>query len=57
MKLPPIEFGYRYITRSGRISNERLRQTAPKFMARYDEYTANKGPGAAQASQSPTSAC
>lgn len=36
MTLPPIEFGYSYITRSGRISNERLRRTAPKFMACYD---------------------
>jgi hypothetical protein len=45
MKLPPIEFSYSYITRSGRISNERLRQTAPKFMARYDKHIANKDPG------------
>jgi 2-polyprenyl-6-methoxyphenol hydroxylase-like FAD-dependent oxidoreductase len=45
MKLPPIEFGYSYITRSGRISNERLCQTAPKFMARYDRHVANRGAG------------
>jgi 2-polyprenyl-6-methoxyphenol hydroxylase-like FAD-dependent oxidoreductase len=38
MKLVPIEFGLSYITRSGRISNERLRQTAPAFMARYDNH-------------------
>lgn len=40
MKLPPIEFGYSYITRSGRINNDRLRQTAPNFMARYDAHLA-----------------
>jgi 2-polyprenyl-6-methoxyphenol hydroxylase-like FAD-dependent oxidoreductase len=38
MKLVPIEFGLSYITRSGRINNERLRQTAPAFMARYDNH-------------------
>lgn len=43
MKLPPIEFAYSYITRSGRVSNERLRRTAPQFMARYDRYMANAG--------------
>jgi 2-polyprenyl-6-methoxyphenol hydroxylase-like FAD-dependent oxidoreductase len=42
MKLPPIEFGHSYITRSGRVSDERLRQSAPKFMAHYDARMANK---------------
>ena len=36
MKLAPVEFGYRYITRSGRINDERLRALAPRFMANYD---------------------
>lgn len=36
MKLDPTDFGYSYITRSGRISDERLRALAPKFMQRYD---------------------
>jgi hypothetical protein len=39
MKLPPVEFGYSYITRSGRVSNDRLRRSAPEFMARYDAHT------------------
>jgi 2-polyprenyl-6-methoxyphenol hydroxylase-like FAD-dependent oxidoreductase len=38
MKLPPIEFGYSYITRSGRIDNDRLRRSAPNFMASYDAH-------------------
>jgi 2-polyprenyl-6-methoxyphenol hydroxylase-like FAD-dependent oxidoreductase len=38
MKLPPIEFGYSYITRSGRIDDDRLRRSAPNFMASYDAH-------------------
>jgi 2-polyprenyl-6-methoxyphenol hydroxylase-like FAD-dependent oxidoreductase len=38
MKLPPIEFGYSYITRSGRIDDDRLRRSAPKFMASCDAH-------------------
>jgi 2-polyprenyl-6-methoxyphenol hydroxylase-like FAD-dependent oxidoreductase len=36
MKLAPLDFAYSYITRSGRIDNDRLRAVAPGFMARYD---------------------
>jgi 2-polyprenyl-6-methoxyphenol hydroxylase-like FAD-dependent oxidoreductase len=36
MKLAPSDFALSYITRSGRIDRERLRRTAPKFMARYE---------------------
>ena len=36
MKLSPIEFGYTYMTRSGRIDDDRLRKLAPKFMAQYE---------------------
>ena len=44
MKLPPIEFGYSYITRSGRVDNDRLRRSAPNFMARYDAHKENRNP-------------
>ena len=36
MKLSPIEFGYAYMTRSGRIDDDRLRKLAPNFMAQYE---------------------
>lgn len=39
MKLTPLEFGYNYMTRSGRVDDDRLRQLAPKFM---EEYEANR---------------
>jgi 2-polyprenyl-6-methoxyphenol hydroxylase-like FAD-dependent oxidoreductase len=41
MKLSPIEFGYSYITRSGRVDNDRLRRSAPNFMARYEAHIDN----------------
>jgi 2-polyprenyl-6-methoxyphenol hydroxylase-like FAD-dependent oxidoreductase len=36
MKLGLMEFGYSYITRSGRIDDARLRAMSPLFMARYE---------------------
>jgi len=36
MKLGLMDFGYSYITRSGRIDNQRLRAMSPLFMARYE---------------------
>jgi benzoate-CoA ligase family protein len=36
MNKSPIDFGFDYITRSGRINMERLRKMAPDFMAQYD---------------------
>jgi 2-polyprenyl-6-methoxyphenol hydroxylase-like FAD-dependent oxidoreductase len=36
MRLAPLDFAYSYITRSGRVHNDRLREMAPSFMARYD---------------------
>jgi benzoate-CoA ligase family protein len=35
MALPPVDFAFDYLTRSGRVDMERLRQIAPAFMARY----------------------
>jgi 2-polyprenyl-6-methoxyphenol hydroxylase-like FAD-dependent oxidoreductase len=36
MKLGLMDFGYSYITRSGRIDDARLRAMSPRFMARYE---------------------
>lgn len=36
MKLELMDFAYSYITRSGRIDDERLRAMSPAFMARYE---------------------
>ena len=35
MQLDPIDFGYNYITRSGRVTMERLKKIAPSFAANY----------------------
>jgi 2-polyprenyl-6-methoxyphenol hydroxylase-like FAD-dependent oxidoreductase len=35
MALEPLEFAMSYLTRSGRIAPERLRQSSPQFAARY----------------------
>ena len=36
MALDPIDFGFDYITRSGRVTIERLRKIAPEFAATYE---------------------
>lgn len=36
MELRPYDFAHSYITRSGRVDDERLRQMAPRFMAAYE---------------------
>lgn len=38
MQLPPMDFAHDYLMRSGRISEERLRQIAPKFARDYATY-------------------
>jgi 2-polyprenyl-6-methoxyphenol hydroxylase-like FAD-dependent oxidoreductase len=35
MALPPLDFAMSYLTRSGRIDPERLRQSSPRFAERY----------------------
>jgi hypothetical protein len=36
MRLEPLELAMSYITRSGRIDEDRLRAMSPRFMALYD---------------------
>lgn len=36
MDLPPVDFAFDYITRSGRVDMDRLRRMAPDFAARYE---------------------
>lgn len=36
MRLPPLDFAFDYITRSGRIDMDRLRRMAPRFMQDYE---------------------
>ena len=44
MDLPPLDFAFDYLSRSGRMDMERLRQIAPQFMARYEEEKCNQPP-------------
>jgi hypothetical protein len=41
MKLAPLDFGYSYITRSGRIDDSQLRAMSPRFMEGYDARSSN----------------
>ena len=38
MTLPALEFAFSYLTRSGRMDRQRLRDLSPGFMARYEQY-------------------
>ena len=44
MKLSLMAFAHSYITRSGRIDDERLRAMAPEFMAQYDAHAPGVAP-------------
>jgi benzoate-CoA ligase family protein len=44
IKQSPVNFGFDYITRSGRVDIDRLRTMAPGFMARYEASRADMGP-------------
>jgi 2-polyprenyl-6-methoxyphenol hydroxylase-like FAD-dependent oxidoreductase len=41
MKLAPLDFGYSYITRSGRIDDNQLRTMSPRFMEGCDARSSN----------------
>lgn len=47
MALDPYAFAYDYMTRTGRVSDDRLRGIAPDFMARYEAYRDGAVQGAA----------
>ncbi|MEZ5476495.1 MAG: benzoate-CoA ligase family protein [Thiolinea sp.] len=49
MQLPPLDFAFNYITRSGRVDRQRLRGLAPEFMARYEAWEAECAATADQA--------
>jgi 2-polyprenyl-6-methoxyphenol hydroxylase-like FAD-dependent oxidoreductase len=56
MQLPPMEFAYDYLMRSGRLTRDRLRQLAPKFVADFETYEASRNdPRQAQVTSARTS--
>ena len=49
MGLAPLDFAFDYITRSGRVDMDRLRQSSPQFMAAYEASRAGAGAESAAA--------
>jgi benzoate-CoA ligase family protein len=47
MALPPLDFAFDYLTRSGRLDMDRLRDIAPAFMAQYETERGTDGAGLA----------
>ncbi len=47
MALPPLDFAFDYLTRSGRLDMARLREIAPAFMAQYEAERGTDGAGLA----------
>lgn len=45
MALPPLDFAFDYLTRSGRLDMARLRDIAPAFMAQYEAERGTDGAG------------
>jgi 2-polyprenyl-6-methoxyphenol hydroxylase-like FAD-dependent oxidoreductase len=45
MRLAPVDFAMSYITRSGRVSIDRLRKISPRFVARYQSERIQAGSG------------
>ena len=43
MALAPLDFAMSYVTRSGRVDLERLRQASPRFVARYERERTRAG--------------
>jgi len=45
MRLAPIDFAMSYVTRSGRVSLDRLRKLSPRFVRRFERERQAKSPG------------
>ena len=45
MPFEPYKFAYAYMTRTGRVRDERLDEIAPDFMRRYRAWRSGQRPG------------